>query len=93
MVSLSRPGAAVAFWRHRRHDTLLLYLFCMGGPVFLFYWLYSLKTRVHPNWVAVSVLPLFCVMMVYGWHRFQAGMTGLRRWWLVGAPSCRPVVR
>jgi hypothetical protein len=37
----------------------------MGAPVFLGHWLYSLHSRVHPNWIAPAVVPLFCLMTVY----------------------------
>jgi membrane-associated phospholipid phosphatase len=60
--------AAVAFWRQYRHEPLVLFLFSMGAPLFLGYWLYSLRSRVFPNWIAPSVVPLFCLMAVY-WHR------------------------
>ena len=37
----------------------------MGAPVFLGYWLYSFHSRVLPNWIAVAVIPMFCLMVAY----------------------------
>ena len=42
-----------------------LYFFCMGAPVFLGHWLYSLHSHVLPNWIAPAVLPMFCLMAAY----------------------------
>ena len=45
--------AAIAVWRYHRDSPLLLYFFCMGAPLFLFYWIYTLRARVQPNWIAL----------------------------------------
>jgi membrane-associated phospholipid phosphatase len=58
--------ACVVFWKWRRENPLLLYLFCMGAPVFFGHWLFSLHSRVLPNWIAASVLPMFCLMVACG---------------------------
>jgi len=42
-----------------------LYLFCMGAPVFLGYWLYSFHSRILPNWIAVAIVPMLCLMVAY----------------------------
>ena len=57
--------AMAGFWKWRRERPLWLYLFCMGAPVFLGYWLYSFHSRVLPNWIAVAVVPMFCLMVAY----------------------------
>jgi len=57
--------ALFAFWRQRREHPLWLYLFCMGAPVFLGYWLYSFHSRILPNWIAVAIIPMFCLMVAY----------------------------
>ncbi len=57
--------AMIGFWKFRRERPLWLYLFCMGAPVFLGYWLYSLHSRILPNWIAVAVVPMFCLMVAY----------------------------
>jgi 4-amino-4-deoxy-L-arabinose transferase-like glycosyltransferase/membrane-associated phospholipid phosphatase len=63
--------AAIAFWKRFRNDPLLLFLFSMGAPLFLFYAAYTLRSRVLPNWIAPSVLPLFCLMVAY-WCRMRS---------------------
>ena len=65
--------AAAAFWRRRRDDARLVYLFSMGAPLFLFYLGYSFHSQVQPNWIAPSVLPLFSLMVIYWDARWQAG--------------------
>ena len=57
--------AMLGFWKFRRERPLWLYLFCMGAPVFLAHLLWSLHSRILPNWIAVSILPMFCLMVVY----------------------------
>ena len=63
--------ASIGLWRVRR-DARLIYFFSMGAPVFLLYTLLSLKSRVHPNWIAPSVLPMLCVMVLYWEDCFRA---------------------
>jgi 4-amino-4-deoxy-L-arabinose transferase-like glycosyltransferase/membrane-associated phospholipid phosphatase len=59
--------AMIGFWKFPRGEKsgLWLYFFCMGAPVFLGHWLYSLHSHVLPNWVAPAVVPMFCLMAVY----------------------------
>jgi 4-amino-4-deoxy-L-arabinose transferase-like glycosyltransferase/membrane-associated phospholipid phosphatase len=59
--------AMLGFWKFPRPEKsgLWLYFFCMGAPVFLGHWLYSLHSRVHPNWIAPAVVPMFCLMTAY----------------------------
>jgi membrane-associated phospholipid phosphatase len=57
--------AMFAFWTRRRERPMWLYLFCMGAPVFLGYWLYSFHSRILPNWIAVAIIPMFCLMVAY----------------------------
>ena len=72
--------AAVAFWKRRREHPLHLYLFCMGTPLFLGYWLYTLHSRVQPNWIAPAIIPMFCLMTAW-WHtRWREGARGLKPW-------------
>jgi len=49
--------ACFAFRRKFRQQPSLLYLFCMGAPLFLFYFLFTIRGRVLPNWIAPSVVP------------------------------------
>ena len=61
--------AAVAFWRHGRNDARMVFFFSMGAPLFLFYTLFTLWARALPNWIAPSVIPLFCLSLIY-WEKF-----------------------
>ncbi len=72
--------AACWFWPRRRERPLLLYLFCMGAPVFLFYWLYTIRYRVLPNWIAPSALPLLALMVAYWEERWREGARGVKQW-------------
>jgi len=72
--------ALVALWRTARRDLRQVYFFCMGTPVFLLYVLLALKSRVQPNWIAPSVLPMFCVMVLYWESRFREQPRLLKLW-------------
>ncbi len=74
--------AMVAFWK-RRHP-LWLYFFSMGAPVFLGVWLFTLRSRVLPNWIAPSVLPLFCLTVAYWDQRWREGARAVKGWLLAG---------
>ncbi|MBU6408978.1 MAG: glycosyltransferase family 39 protein [Verrucomicrobia bacterium] len=63
--------AMFAFWRTK--NPLRLYFFSMGAPVFLGYWLFSFHSRVLPNWIAVAILPMFCLMVAWWDEKFRAG--------------------
>ena len=75
--------AMICSWKSRRERPLWLYLFCMGAPVFLGYGLWSFHSRILPNWIAVSILPMFCLMAVYWSEKFRAGSQ-------FGAPGTAP---
>ncbi len=68
--------AAIAFWRQLRRNAFAVYLFAMGTPLFLCYLLWSFHSRVLPNWIAPSVLPMFCLMTFYWNDRWPS----VRRW-------------
>ncbi len=63
--------AMFGFWPRRRERPLWLYFFCMGAPVFFGYWLYSLHSRILPNWIAPAIVPMFCLMVLYWKERPQ----------------------
>ncbi len=63
--------ASIGFWRSRSANPLLLFLFCMGAPIFLFYFVFSFHSRILPNWIAPSVVPLFCFMVLYFHKRWD----------------------
>ncbi len=72
--------AAFAFWKRRREKPLMLFLFCMGGPLFFGYWLYSLHSRIQPNWIAPAVPPLLCLAALFWAERPK----NLKPWLTVG---------
>ncbi len=73
--------ALIAIWRTAKRDARMVFLFCMGAPVFVLYIFLSLRSRVQPNWVAPSVLPMFVVMVIYWDARLRSG-TQQVKWWL-----------
>lgn len=63
---------------------LLLYLFTQGAPLFLFYFLYTVRDRVQPNWIAPSIVPLFALMALYWDGRRQSGCRAVSAWLAAG---------
>ena len=76
--------AAVAFWRRGRHNPRLVFSFSMGGPLFLSFLVHSFRSRVLPNWIAPSVLPLFCLMVMYWDTRWRLGAAKIKLWLVTG---------
>jgi membrane-associated phospholipid phosphatase len=72
--------AAIAFWRRGRKNPRLVFLFCMGAPVFLLYLAQSFRGKILPNWIAPSVLPLFCLMAIYWDARWRLGLDQVKTW-------------
>ena len=70
--------AAVAMWKRFPNDPLLRFFFAMGAPLFLVYALYTLHSPVLLNWIAASVIPLFCVMVIFWEKRFAQGAKHIR---------------
>ncbi len=70
--------AAIAFWRQQRQNQLHIFLFSMGAPIFLFYFAFSFHSRILPNWIAPSVVPLFCLMTIY-FHSMWAKQRAILR--------------
>jgi membrane-associated phospholipid phosphatase len=70
--------AAVAFWRRGRRDPFELFLFSMGAPLFGGCFLLSFHSHILANWIAPSVIPLFCLMAIYWTKRWDAGAAVLR---------------
>jgi len=69
--------AAAAFWRRKPRNAFPLFLFCMGAPLFLLYLALSFHSRIELNWIAPSVVPLFCLMAVYWEARWAAARRAL----------------
>lgn len=84
--------ALVALWRLPRRDLRLVFFFSMGAPVFLLYLLLSVKSRVHPNWIAPAVLPMLCVMTLYWEPRFREKPRFLGVWLASGLIFGLPLV-
>jgi membrane-associated phospholipid phosphatase len=78
--------AVFGFWKQRRENPLGLYFFCTGGVVFLAHWLFSLHSRVMPNWIAPAVVPMYCLMLLYWQQRWRNGERWFRGW-LIGGLS------
>src|SRR5262249_41681965 len=71
-------------WKKRRENPLLLYLFCLGAPVFLGHFAYSLHSRIQPNWIAAAVVPLFTLAVIYWYQRWQSGSAFVKHWFAAG---------
>ena len=84
--------AGVAFWRRFRDRPLWLYLFSMGFPLFLGYWLYSFRARVQPNWIAPAMLPMFLLMVFYWESRWRSGCRPVKAWLIAGLLVTLPIV-
>jgi 4-amino-4-deoxy-L-arabinose transferase-like glycosyltransferase/membrane-associated phospholipid phosphatase len=76
--------AMLCFWKFRRERPLWLYLFCMGAPVFLAHLLWSLHSRILPNWIAVSILPMFCLMVAYWIEKLNSGWRFVKPVFIIG---------
>lgn len=76
--------AGVGFWRRSRRDPRLIYCFSMGAPLFLIYLLLAFRSRVLPNWIAPSVIPLLCLMVIYWDTRWRLGARRLKPWLITG---------
>ncbi len=72
--------AMAAFWKERREKPLELYLFCLGGMIFLGHLAYSLHSRIQPNWIAPAVVPMFCLMVIYWDGRWRKGVRAVKGW-------------
>jgi hypothetical protein len=75
--------AMAAFWKRQRESPLELYCFCFGGVVFLGHLIYSLHSRILPNWIAIAVLPMYLQMVLYWEARWREGARAVESW-LVG---------
>jgi Dolichyl-phosphate-mannose-protein mannosyltransferase len=76
--------AMIAMWRVRPSNPLWIYFFCFSAPIFLGHLLYTLHSRVQPNWIALGVVPMFCLMAAYWNSRWLADGRALRGWLVAG---------
>ena len=84
--------ACVMVWRKHRDNPLLVYLFSMGVPLVIFYTLYTIRSRVQPNWIAPAIIPLFCLMAIYWEQRFRDGLRPVKRWMIAALAIGMPIV-
>ena len=61
-----------------------------GAPVFLGFMLWSFHSRILPNWIAVSILPMFCLMVAYWSEKMQRWSPARRGEVGVQASACAP---
>ena len=73
VFSLASAISAFAFWKYRKQHPLWLFFFCMSWPVLIGHLLFSLHSRILPNWIAPAVPPMFCLMALYWNERLRAG--------------------
>lgn len=71
--------ASVGIWRSRKAPVLERFLTVFSLPIFLFYLGYTIRSRVHPNWIAAAVLPGMLAAALYCYRRWREGAT-----WVVG---------
>lgn len=76
--------AAVKLWRHRVRDARLIFFFSMGAPLFLSYLLCSFRCQIQPNWIAPSVVPLFCMMVIYWDSEWRTRAAWIKGWLATG---------
>ena len=74
--------AAIAMWRNKQRTPVQLFLFSMSAPVFLFYFLLTIRSRVLPNWIAVSIVPLLCLMVTFWYPRWEQGQKKIKGWFV-----------
>jgi membrane-associated phospholipid phosphatase len=89
--------AAIAFLRspnRRNHPqaAILTYLLCFGAPVFLWFFGYTLRARVQPNWIAPSIVPLFLFAAVWWHHQAEPRRRTAGRLLKIGVAIGLPIV-
>lgn len=77
--------AAITFWRRSRNNPLMLYFFNMGAPLFVVYLLLTFHSRVLPNWIAPSIVPLLCLGVIYWDQSWREGFRPLIKFLLASA--------
>lgn len=65
--------AILGFRRIRTYPHLARFLACMGCPVFVGYLFFTFYKRVFPNWIAPSIIPLFCLAALFYHDAFVRG--------------------
>jgi 4-amino-4-deoxy-L-arabinose transferase-like glycosyltransferase/membrane-associated phospholipid phosphatase len=75
-----------------RGAALPVFLLCMGLPLFLGYFLYTLRARVQPNWIVPAVLPLLCLGAIQADACWRRGVRSVRGWFIAGLALGLPLV-
>jgi membrane-associated phospholipid phosphatase/4-amino-4-deoxy-L-arabinose transferase-like glycosyltransferase len=75
-----------------RASALPVFLLCMGLPLLLGYFLYTLRARVQPNWIVPAVLPLLCLAALQADACWRRGIRSVRVWFLAGLALGLPLV-
>jgi len=75
-----------------RGAALPTFLLCMGLPLLLGYFLYTLRARVQPNWIVPAVLPLLCLAAIYADTCWRRGARWARAWFIAGLVLGLPLV-
>ena len=73
-------------------SVLALFFLCMGLPLLLGYFLYTLRARVQPNWIVPAVLPLLCLAALQADVCWRRGVRSVRGWFLGGLALGLPLV-
>ncbi len=81
---LAALWAGFGFWKSRRENPLMLYLFCMSWPVFWGHAIYSLRFNVQLNWIAPAVPGMFLLMAIYWNQQPHAGSRLVKPFLVIG---------
>jgi 4-amino-4-deoxy-L-arabinose transferase-like glycosyltransferase len=76
--------ASAVLWRNWRERPLPTFLLWMGAPLFLFYFLYTIRGRVLPNWIAPCVVPLLAMMVVVAEQCWASHRRLIKNWLIAG---------
>ena len=66
-------AAIIGAWKRSKKHPLPLFLFSMGAPLFFICLLFTLRSRVQPNWIAPAVIPLLGLTVIHWSDRFRQG--------------------
>ena len=80
ILCVAMVWAALACRRRYREDALMQYLLLMGAPLFVGYFLYTIRSRVQPNWIAPAIVPLFALMVLHWSRRYADGAGVVKRY-------------
>lgn len=74
------------------HKALSTFLLCMGLPLLLGYFLYTLRARVQPNWIVPAVIPLLCLAAICADTCWRRGARWVQGWFIAGFALGLPLV-